>query len=243
MYKVGSARINENNKALGGKPGDQTGKEVCEQPFYIHEKGWYGFAPISSEHGRRLAQVMRDLCNNPRVGYSQDLKERLGVFQWVSVGRRIKDIKEDTSCDCSSSIRACAFEATGRDLGNFSTADEAKVLEASGLFRPKIEIKDESQLTLGMILVTKMKGHTVIVTEVDKAPNNIHSDSDEKECVVISNEAVIKDGPSDIRKVIAIANKGDKLIVKGFHTNKWVLVTYSKNGNVYNGYTLQSNLR
>ena len=43
--KVGSARIDENGKAHGGKAGDQTGKEVSTQ-------NWYGYdasiAPLIS---------------------------------------------------------------------------------------------------------------------------------------------------------------------------------------------------
>ena len=32
---VGSARIDENGKISGGKPGDQTGNEVSTQPYYV----------------------------------------------------------------------------------------------------------------------------------------------------------------------------------------------------------------
>ena len=41
--KVGSARIDENGKAHGGKAGDQTGKEVSTQNWYLHSKGWRVF--------------------------------------------------------------------------------------------------------------------------------------------------------------------------------------------------------
>ncbi len=38
--KLGSARIDENGHATGGKAGDQTGKEVSTQNWYKHNKGW-----------------------------------------------------------------------------------------------------------------------------------------------------------------------------------------------------------
>ena len=38
--KVGSARIDENGRAHGGKAGDQTGKELPVQSWYRHSKGW-----------------------------------------------------------------------------------------------------------------------------------------------------------------------------------------------------------
>lgn len=256
MYIIGSARISENGTAIGSKAGDQTGKEVAEENFYIHKKGWLGFAPISLEYGRRLAQSMRDACNNPRIGYTQDLKGRLGVFNWTSVGRKIRDIKEDTDCDCSMLGRACIFESTGKDLGNFSTANMPQVLKASKLFKDPIEITDKSQLTLGMILVTKTKGHTAIVTEVDRVPNKLQGIVEAEEVykagkdaayigkyVVASEEIAIKDGASELRKIIAIAPRGAILECQGFHLNKWLYVNYIHNGTSYRGYALKSKLK
>ena len=37
--KVGSARIDENGRAHGGKAGNQTGKELSVQNWYYHSKG------------------------------------------------------------------------------------------------------------------------------------------------------------------------------------------------------------
>ena len=36
MVLFGSARINENGKATGGKPGDQTGREVSSAVGLLH---------------------------------------------------------------------------------------------------------------------------------------------------------------------------------------------------------------
>ena len=38
--RVGSARSNENGGVNGGKAGDQTGREVSTQLWYLHSKGW-----------------------------------------------------------------------------------------------------------------------------------------------------------------------------------------------------------
>ena len=38
---IGSARHDENGKYSGGMVGDQTGKEVSTQNFYVSSKGWY----------------------------------------------------------------------------------------------------------------------------------------------------------------------------------------------------------
>ena len=37
---IGSARIDERGKISGGAAGDQTGKEVSYQTWYLHSKGW-----------------------------------------------------------------------------------------------------------------------------------------------------------------------------------------------------------
>lgn len=258
MYIIGSARVSENGTVIGRIPGDQTGKEVAEQEFYVHEKGWIGFAPISLEVAQNLAYAMRCACRNDMVGYTQDLVERLGVFQQVSMGKKLKDIDIPCGCDCSLLIRACVFEATGRDLGNFNTAKEPDVLKASKLFKEPVAITKASQLTLGMILCTKTKGHTAIVTELPKTSSKLHSNTIVRaedflqagknaaligKYVVTVEEAMIKDGPSTVRKVLAIAPRGAILSCHGFHLDKWLYVEYEKNGTYYQGYVLKSKLK
>ena len=70
---------------------------------------------------------------------------------------------EPTSCDCSSLVRECVIEASGKDPGNFTTANECGALMATGLF-DKSEYRQGMSLFTGDILVTKTRGHTVIVT-------------------------------------------------------------------------------
>lgn len=38
--RIAHASINENGKITGGKPGDQTGKEICIRSFYTPAYGW-----------------------------------------------------------------------------------------------------------------------------------------------------------------------------------------------------------
>ena len=56
------------------------------------------------------------------------------------------------------------LQATGTDIGNITTANEASVLEKSGLFETRKSVESSTVLYTGDILVTKTKGHTVIVT-------------------------------------------------------------------------------
>ena len=160
---IGSARIDENGRASGGAAGDQkqsttpdyTG-EVSMQNFYVHTKGWYVLHPQDPEVAIRLAAAMITACNNANIGYDQ--LQRLGVVT-NGTGSKVK-----TECDCSSLVRACVREATGKDPGNFTTANEATMLEATGLFEDKKNYTTGMTLYTGDILVTKTKGHTAIVT-------------------------------------------------------------------------------
>ena len=154
--KIGSARIDERGKLSGGKAGDQTGGEVSEQTFYVHKKGWIVLRPKSIQHAMGIAERMHSACNNPHLGYDQS--NRGGVLV------NGIDTKSNTECDCSALVRAGVKEATCKDPGNFTTATEVTVLSESGLFEKPFVYTSKTILCTGDILVTKTKGHTVVVT-------------------------------------------------------------------------------
>lgn len=158
---VGSARIDENGNLKGGKAGDQTGKEVSTQAYYMHSKGWYALRAKSVAHANALAAAMREACANDKIGYDQN--ERNSVITQLKKYGSLSKITTATECDCSSLVRACIIQAAGKDVGNMTTANLATTLENSGLFDTKKNVTGESMLYDGDILVTKTKGHTVIV--------------------------------------------------------------------------------
>lgn len=158
---IGSARIDENGKVTGGKAGDQKQKsvpdtkgEVSMQNFYDVGKWGYVVRAILPTVADSIALSMTIACNNPNIGYNQ--ARRLDI---IKVGTRTTT---PTSCDCSSLVRQCLREA-GIEVGNFTTANEVSVLMATGQFE-KIAYTKGMKLYLGDILVTKTKGHTVVVT-------------------------------------------------------------------------------
>lgn len=161
MATIGSARIDESGKALGGKPGDQKQKatpdykgEVAMQNFYVSSKGWYILRAKNPDIASKIALAMTIACNNPNIGYNQ--AKRLDI---IKAGTHAT---QPTSCDCSSLVRQCVRES-GIEVGNFTTANEASVLTATGQF-DKLTYKQGMALFLGDILVTCVKGHTVIIT-------------------------------------------------------------------------------
>lgn len=173
MAVIGSARVDEAGKYSGGKRGDQKQTaapdykgEVSRQQFYVHKKGWIVLRPIDPVHARAIAQAMAMACDNPNIGYRQD--DRYSV---LSAGTCTA---QPVNCDCSSLARLCVKEGTGKDPGDFTTANEATRLMATGLFT-RLEYVPGMALQAGDILVTKTKGHTVIVIEGDdkKTPEDI----------------------------------------------------------------------
>ena len=154
---IGHASIDENGSIQGGISGDQNGKEVCTRAYYLHAKGWYMLRPKSVEHANKIAEAMLRACKNDNIGYDQG--NRSGIVKY-GTNSTVK-----TECDCSSLVRQCVFEGTGIDSGNFTTANEVKMLQSTGLFEPAVAVTSSAMLCNGDILVTKTKGHTVIVVE------------------------------------------------------------------------------
>lgn len=161
---IGSARIGENGRATGGRAGDQKQKktpdysgEVSLQAFYVHPKGWNIIRAKSDKIANAIAAAMKRACNNKDIGYDQ--ADRYNV---VKEGTRTDD---PTDADCSSLVRTCVKEATGKDPGDFTTANAAAVLERTGFFQPVKAYRKGMTLYTGDILCTKTKGHIVIVTD------------------------------------------------------------------------------
>lgn len=157
----GSARIDENGNISGGQAGDQTGQEVSTQSYYMHSKGWYCLRPKDSNYAEKIATAMQQACDNNNIGYDQG--QRTTVWNALKQYGSLKNISIPCEADCSLLIRCCVYQATGKDVGNFDTSAEAGVLESSGLFENRFNVTSESQLYNGDVLVTKSKGHTVIV--------------------------------------------------------------------------------
>ena len=153
---VGSARHDEHGNCYsGGKAGDQTGQEVSMQKFYVPKKGLYVLRAKLPEIANELAEAMIIACNNENIGYDQS--ERYGVIRYGI------DTEVKIECDCSTLVRACIIRASGKDVGDFTTANERSVLLESGLFEDVGSYYVGMTLYNGDILVTKTKGHTLIV--------------------------------------------------------------------------------
>ena len=187
---IGSARIDERGKASGGQAGDQTGKEVSTQNWYLHSKGWVVLRPKDGAKAKKIAEAMQAACDNANIGYDQYNNQSL----WNLVKDKGFDpAKADKPCetDCARLVRVCCAYA-GIMADDFYTATEATVLMRTGEFIKLTDskyTKSENYLGAGDILVTKTKGHTVVVLSNGK---NYDGSADEPERAL--GDRILRDG-------------------------------------------------
>ena len=161
---IGSARIDENGNAHGGRAGDQTGREVSTQSWYKHSKGWVVLRAKRPEEGGEDRPGDARGVRQPNIGYDQ--------YQNTTLWNEVKDkgydpAKASTPCetDCARLVRVCCAYA-GIMAKDFYTATEVDKLMETGEFVKFTTSKYTSQddyLGAGDILVTRTKGHTVVV--------------------------------------------------------------------------------
>lgn len=161
---IGNAVCDENGKARGGQPGNQTGKELRIQQWYRNTKGWVVLRPKDSEVADKIAYCMKAACENMAIGYNQAHRNTLYNYA-KSVNFDCAKVVTPCECDCSSLVRVCCLYA-GLKVGNFNTASERSVLMKTGAFYELTDAKYCDQcgyLKKGDILITKTKGHTAVV--------------------------------------------------------------------------------
>ena len=218
----GSARIDERGKATGGKAGDQTGKEVGTQAYYKHSKGWRVFRAKSAAARKLIAEAMRRACNNNNIGYDQ--YGRLSLYDAVKdFGFDPAKATKAVETDCSALVRVCCAYA-GITLPNFVTSGQASAMLNSGAFDEMKGAKytdQEDYLEEGDVLVTKTKGHTVVVlTSGDKAeaaPTEPAGD-----LTVAPGSWNVRSGPGTGWPVVKTVHGGDKL--QPVNDNDWIPV-------------------
>lgn len=183
---VGSARIDENGKAYGGKAGDQkSGREVGTQKYYVHSKGWRVFRPTDPKKAEIIGDQMKAACANNKIGYDQH--ERYDLFREAKkVGFDLAKVNVATECDCSELVRCCCAAAGIMDLptSGFRTGNMPTNLLKTGEFVELVGDKYTKQSTYlgkGDILVTKVSGHTVVVlNNGDKYEGTVSGKVEEK---------------------------------------------------------------
>ena len=165
MVRVGSARSNENGGINGGKPGDQKGgREVSTQDWYLHSKGWVVIRAKDRQVRELIAHNMESICANNNIGYCQEHRPSLTALA-AGYGYDASRVTKPCETDCSEAVRVCCLYA-GVKVASFNTANEVSTLRATGKFdilKDDKYCKKPDYVLRGDILVTRTKGHTVVV--------------------------------------------------------------------------------
>lgn len=216
--RVGSARINENGGINGGAAGDQTGREVAIEKWYLHTKGWKVIRAKDPAVREKIAHNMESICANDNIGYCQDHRASL-TTEAKPYGYDASKVKTKVEVDCSEAVRNCVLYA-GITVGSFSTASEATVLVGTKEFEELTDSKycnSSDYLLRGDILVTKTKGHTVVVMD------NGAMASAEGTGISTSGTGTSENG------MVYVVQKGDTLskIAEKYGTTYQVLAAYN----------------
>lgn len=245
---VGNAVCDENGHARGGKPGDQTGRELRIQPWYLNKKGWRVFRAKDSEVAKKIAWDCRAACENMAIGYNQSKRNTLynaaKPFDFDCA-----KVTELCECDCSSLVRVCVLYA-GIKVNDFNTTSEPARLLATGAF---VEMEGEKYtdspdyLKEGDLLCTAVKGHTcVILNDGPKAHEDDHEPEPEPEptpeppvvaykVVVIGRSVNVRDSDSKAGNILFVAHKGNQFPLIDFAPSGWYhIVTYKGDGYISN---------
>lgn len=176
---IGSARQDERGKAYGGQAGNQSGREISAQNWYLHSKGWRVLRAKDAGVGQRLAIAMRAACNNKNIGYNQWRRNTLydAAAVW---GFDISRVNTPVDTDCSALVRTCIAYAAGITTlpSSLRTGNMCGLILATGAFEElsgKEYTTKPDYLKAGDILCTKTSGHTVIVlTDGAKAGEKVY---------------------------------------------------------------------
>lgn len=161
--RIGSARIDEYGRINSGKAGDQTGGEVATQDWYLHKKGWVVLRAKDDAVAEKIAQCMEQACANNNIGYDQYQRNTLyNAVKNKGFKCDKNSLKTKVETDCSALVRVCMAYA-GVKVGDFNTSSQRSTILGSGKFRELSCGNSSLYLKRGDILVTKTKGHTVVV--------------------------------------------------------------------------------
>lgn len=177
---IGHARSDEYSRASGGAAGDQKQSaipdykgQVSISAWYLHNLGWVLIRAKNATARQKIAKNAEYACNNKNIGYDQSQNRTLYDV--------VKNLNYDcskvtTKCetDCAQLVRVCVLYA-GIKCGDFWTVTEKDVLNATGqfdIYTSDKYCKSSDYLLRGDILVTRSKGHTVVVLSNGAKVNN-----------------------------------------------------------------------
>ena len=177
MTKIAHASIDEHGKIVGGKAGDQTGKEVCIRSYYAN---WNVVIRMKlPEMRQKVAECMVKAANNAAIGYDQGQRNTLLNYS-RNFGYDPSKVTMPCETDCSALVTlACLYAGIQEKSlvvgGNSATTSTLrKRLQATGavdVFTSKDYTMSDSKLLVGDILIRE-GAHTAVVVQTSNSIDN-----------------------------------------------------------------------
>ena len=197
---IAHANINEIGQISGGKPGDQSGTEVCVQPYFDH-KWEYIIRPTDPELAEKMAADACIVAGNENVGYSQE--DRYSMYTLAKLNNfDFAKIEKPCCTDCSQFAATLAI-ANGLKVSPFVyTGNIIDALLATGKFE-KHTFKSKDDLRRGDFLITVTKRHIVIVVQGAFGEGGLFSETPEAVAEVYGKAVVtVYSMPDESAKVL-----------------------------------------
>lgn len=256
--KIGHAHSDENGRASGGATGDQTGREVVIQDWYLRSGGWtIVFRPKDAKAAEKIAKAMEQACVNNNIGYDQGQRTTLYTkakeLKWD-----LSKVKDKCECDCSSLVAVCVNAAGISVNKNMYTGSQKVLLEATGKFKvltDKKYLTKSEYLKRGDILLGP--GHTAIVlSDGVSVSNNIEKITTDSAknfmsslagtYKVTASKLNVRHGAGTLKKIIVAIPKGTEVKCYGYYTRilgtNWLYVQFTYKGIKYTGFASAKHL-
>lgn len=232
MIKLVHASISENG-SINGRPGDQTGGEVCVRDMY--DRGWsYVARPNDAALAVDIQTRAREAAENENIGYGQ--ADRYGLFDYVDefAPVTLDDVDIPVNCDCSSLITAVLAICDIYVPREMWTGVEVGMLQRTKRFEIKKYDRD-MKLLGGDILIAD--GHTAICVNISDQDESAepeieyaHAFDPDRAGVYHPLTAInVRTGPGVNRRCVRAGYPGLALINYGYHEEDdrgvdWLLV-------------------
>ena len=143
MTRIAEAYSDENGKARGGEPGDQTGQEIKIREWYERTGGWSVYIECTDpDLARAAASHMELIAETETFGYDQDNRWN-GYREIIQSGSIDEALPGDFDC---SSLCLAAYMLAGLDIEPYEgyTGNMERILLETGKFK---SYRDDAHLT------------------------------------------------------------------------------------------------
>lgn len=204
--RIGHAVYDENGKAIKGKAGDQTGKEVRIDKYYAG--GWeFLLRCKDKQKAEVMAKACEAGCGNENIGYAQDQRNTLRT-QAKAVSWNLAKVSTACECDCSSFMTVCA-EAAGINVpyssGNAPTTRTMRnAFKSTGMF----DVYSPTIRKLRGDILVKAGSHTIMILddEAEESAKHFKKYTGASGSIVDSLKSIGEKSAITYRKQIAKVN-------------------------------------